>query len=268
MDTESSARPTAAGIYDYLLGGTANTAADRAAAEQMKAVLPEIADAAWANRGFHQRAVRRMATEWGIRQFIDIGAGLPTQRNTHEVLADVVPGCRVVYVDIDPLVVQRGRGTLAGVEGVAVIQGDLCAADDILGHEQTRQLIDLGQPVGLLMTAVIHFVSDEADPWGAIARYRDAVASGSYLALSTATTDHNDRPSVRTLSGFYSSNVHSVQARSKADIARFFDGWEIVPPYDGAPADLCYVGQWGAEDPTEADSEGSRLGYAAVARKP
>jgi hypothetical protein len=265
---DAAPRPSPAGMYDFYLGGSAHSPIDRAAAEQVKTYMPEIVDAAWANRGFLQRAVKRMASDWGIRQFLDIGAGLPTQRNTHEVAAEVATGCRVVYVDNDVQVYERGSSLLAGARDTAVIKGDLRAPDDILNHPQTRALIDFGQPLGLLMVAVTHFVSDEEDPYGLLARYRDAVAPNSYLALSAVTSDNQYRPAGANVGRVYAASAAPPVARTKDEIRRFFTGWEIVPPYEGAEPDVIHVGQWGAEDPTMADSEGSRVFYSGVARRP
>jgi hypothetical protein len=265
---QATLRPSPAGMYDYYLGGNAHSPVDRAAAEQVQTHMPEIVDAAWANRGFLQRAVKRMASDWGLRQFIDIGAGLPTQRNTHQVAAEVAPGCRVVYVDNDPQVYERGSSILAGAQDTAVIMADLRSPDDILNHPRTRELIDFGQPVGLLMVAVTHFVSDEEDPYGLVTRYRDAVVADSYLALSAVTSDNQYRPAGANVGRIYAASATPPVARSKDDIRRFFTDWEIVPPYEGAEPDVIHVGQWGAEDPAMADSEGSRVFYAGVARRP
>jgi hypothetical protein len=254
-------------MYDYYLGGTANSAADRAAVEQMKQATPDVIDAAWANRGFLQRAVRRMAFDWGVRQFIDIGAGLPTQRNTHEVVNEAIPDGHVVYVDIDERVIERGRAMLTGQTGTAVVLGDIRKPDEILGHPETQRLIDFRQPVGLLMVAVTQFVPDSDDPWGMIARYVEAVAPGSYLALSAVTSDRQAERIVQAATKVYARTPTPATARAKADIERFFTGLQIVPPYEGAAAELSFVGQWGAEDPEAADSDGSRWFYAAVARK-
>jgi SAM-dependent methyltransferase len=255
-------------MYDYYLGGSAHTPADRVAAEQVARVLPVISDTAWANRGFLQRAVRRMASAWGVRQFIDIGSGLPTQRNTHEVLAEVIPDGRVVYVDRDPLAVARARELIAGVDRVAVIEADVRDPEAILNHPETRRLIDPTAPVGLLLVAVLHFVPDGDDPLGLVERYMDALPSGSYLALSHGSADHAS-PEVRdAVVKIYAATPTPPTERSKTEIAQFFEGLEIVPPYPGAPAELAFAGLWGAEDPAAADSEGSRLVYAAVARKP
>ncbi|MPZ27227.1 MAG: hypothetical protein GEV12_12655 [Micromonosporaceae bacterium] len=267
-DPATPDRPTAAGMYDYYLGGTANTPADRAAAEQVVQIMPEIGDAAWANRGFLQRAVRWLAAEAGVRQFLDLGAGLPTQRNTHEVVADVVRDGRVVYVDIDPAVVARGNRLLAGTRGTTVIEGDVRKPDQILDHPQTRQLIDFTAPVGVLIVAVLHFVPDADDPWGLVARFLDAVPSGSHLALTHGSADHWSERIRDAVFTIYADTPTPPTDRSKTEIEWFFAGLEIVSPYPGGPAGLTFAGVWGAEDPAAADSDGNRLFYAAVARKP
>jgi S-adenosyl methyltransferase len=260
--------PLVAGMYDYYLGGTANTAADRAAVERIRLVLPEIVDAAWANRGFLQRAVRRMAADWGIHQFIDIGAGLPTQRNTHEIVAENAADGRVVYVDKDPRVITRGREMLAGVTGAAAIEADLRDVEGILSHPETKRLIDFSRPVGLLLVAVTQFIPDEDDPWALVARYLEAVVPGSYLALSAPTGDHQAERITQGVVDVYRSSPMPGTPRTLADVERFFTGLEIVPPYDGAAAAVNFVGLWDAEDPEAADDDGSRWFYAGVARKP
>lgn len=266
-DTSTAGQPTPAGIYDFLLGGDANTPADRAAALRLKETMPEVVDAAWANRGFLQRVVTWMAKA-GVRQFLDIGAGLPTQRNTHEVVASVTPDGRVVYVDIDPVVVARGHELLAGTTGVAVIESDLRQVDEILGHPDTRRLIDFGQPVGLLLLSVMQFVADDEDPWKLVERYLAALPSGSYLALSVGTADRQAEQIVRKTRDVYRNTANPTQARTLAQAERFFEGLEIVPPYAGAPPALTYIGLWGAEDVEVADDDGSRWFYVGLGRKP
>lgn len=269
--SESTApeRPTSAGMYDYYLGGDAHSPIDRTAAMRIVEILPSIADGAMANRGFLQRAVRALATQWGITQFLDIGAGLPTQRNTHDVVLEAVPDGRVVYVDIDPSVVARATGLLADVPGAVAIQGDIRQPDAILNHPQTRELIDFSKPVGLLMVAVLHFVSDDEDPWHLVGRYLEALPSGSYLALSHSSIAGKVSDATRQEGRHIYSVVQNPPTdRSQTEIERFFTGLEILPPYEGAEPTITYLGLWGAEDPEQADSDGSRLGYAAVARKP
>src|SRR5439155_17166264 len=157
-------RPTPARIYDYMLQGTNYFQVDRFAAEQILKAAPEIRDAAWSNRGFHQRAAKWIAQQ-GVRQFVDIGSGLPTVGNTHEVVQKVVPGARVVYVDSDPMVAEQGGRLLADDQSTLVICADLREPDAILGHPGLKDLIDFSQPAGLLLTAVMMFVSDAWDPW-------------------------------------------------------------------------------------------------------
>jgi O-methyltransferase involved in polyketide biosynthesis len=268
-DTAAAVRPTAAGMYDFYLDGTAHSPVDRAAAEQVMQLIPPIVDGAWANRGFLQRAVKRMASEWGIRQFIDIGAGLPTQYNTHHVALEVAPGSRVLYADNDPMTVAKGRELLAGVPGTAMIEADVRAPEAVLDHPETRRMIDPAAPVGLLMVAVLHFVPDDDDPWGLVSRYLDAVPSGSYLAVTHASSDEQMDETLRaTVGKIYQNTTTPFVDRTKTEVERLFRGLELVPPYEGATPAIAFAGVWGAEDPVAADTEGSRWFYAGVARKP
>lgn len=266
-DPTTPVTPTAAGMYDYHLGGSSHSPVDRAAAERIAQLIPEIGDAAWANRGFLQRAVKQMASQWGIGQFLDIGSGLPTQRNTHDVVAEVNPHGRVVYVDIDPAVVERAQDILGGAEGATVIQGDVRQPDAIFDHPQVRRLIDLSAPVGLLLVAVLHFVPDDDDPWALVAHYRDRLVAGSCLALSHSSFGDQVSDDVRQAGSQLTAGMATPPTdRSKTEIERFFQGMEIVPAYAGAAPGIVHVGLWGADDPEYADSEGSRLGFAGVAR--
>jgi S-adenosyl methyltransferase len=259
--------PTPARIYDYMLRGEHYLDVDVRAAEQILGAVPEIRDCAWSNRGFHQRAAKWMA-EHGIRQFIDIGSGLPTVGNTHDVVQKVVPDARVVYVDNDPMVEAQGRVLLAGMGTTAVIRGDLREPETILGHPDLRRLIDFSEPAGVLMTAVLMFVSDRSDPWGLVARYMNAVPAGSYLSLSHLTDERKPPLAVERFRAVFDKASESMHFRSHADIARFFDGLELVSPYDGAEPGLTFTGIWGAEDPVLADSEGQRWLCCGVARRP
>lgn len=259
--------PSPARMYDYILGGTDNYDVDRKAAEAVRKDMPDLEDAAWANRGFLQRAVRRLA-ELGVRQFVDIGAGLPTRNNTHDAAQAVAPDARVLYVDNDAMVAAHAKTLLAGSSGTAFITADFRDPDALFGHDETRALIDFTEPVALLLVALTHFVPDSDDPWGLVRRYMDRLAPGSYLALSSITSERQPDKAIGTVEEVYSkSSTGAVRVRSRAEIERFFDGLEIVPPYGGAEPALTYVGQWGADDPDEADSDGSRWGYCAVARK-
>jgi hypothetical protein len=260
-------RPSPARLYDYILGGTNNFPVDREAAEKMKAASPDIVDGMWANRGFHGRAAVWMARH-GIRQFIDLGSGLPTQNNTHQSVHRVVPGARVVYVDIDPMVAAHADALLAGDGTTTLITADLREPDMVLGHPELRRLIDFTEPVGVLMTAVLHFVADGSDPWSLTARYMAAVVPGSYLALSHGTSDKFAQRRVQSSVDIYAKATEQVYLRPRAEVERFFDGLELEPPYEGAAAALTFVGLWGAEDPQAADTDGSRGVYCAVARRP
>ena len=259
--------PTPARIYDYMLRGEHYLDVDVRAAEQILGAVPEIRDCAWSNRGFHQRAAKWMA-EHGIRQFIDIGSGLPTVGNTHEVVQRVVPDARVVYVDNDPMVEAQGRVLLAGTGTTAVIRGDLREPETILGHPELRRLIDFSESAGVLMTAVLMFVSDRSDPWGLVARYMNAVPPGSYLSLSHLTDECKPPLAVERFRAVFDKASERMHFRSHAEITRFFDGLELVPPYGGAEPGLTFTGIWGAEDPVLADSEGQRWLCCGVARRP
>ncbi len=167
-------KPSPARLYDYYLGGRNNFAVDRRAAEALRQSLPALSDAAWANRGFHQRAATWLARA-GLRQFIDIGSGLPTVGNTHQIVQRVDPAARVVYADIDPMVEAQSAPLLAGSPNVVLVTADLRDPDALLGHPGVRSMIDFSEPTGLLMTAVMHFVADEADPWRLVGRYVGAL---------------------------------------------------------------------------------------------
>ncbi|MFB4305292.1 SAM-dependent methyltransferase [Actinomadura sp. GTD37] len=260
--------PSPARMYDYILGGSANYEVDREAVKTVRAHMPDLEDAAWANRGFLQRSVRWLA-EQGVRQFIDVGAGLPTGNNTHDAVQKVAPDARILYVDNDPLVGIHAKALLEGVAGTAFITADFRDPEGLLGHDETQAMIDFTQPVALLLVTVTHFVSDEDDPWGVVQRYVGRLAPGSYVALSAISSDRQVSEELDEVTAVYAkSSSRGAYPRPRADIERYFTGLEIVPPYKGAPAELCHLGVWGAEDPDEANSDGSRLGYAAVARKP
>lgn len=266
--TTGSARPTPAGVYDYLLGGDNNSRPDRDAAERIVAVAPEIRDCAWANRGFHQRAAKWIAGR-GIRQFLDIGSGLPNIGNTHEVVQAVDPRCRIAYVDNDPAVREQAGALLTGRTGVRVILGDLRDPDSVLADRDVRALIDFSQPTGLMMTGVVHFVSDESDPWGLLARYVGSLAPGSYLALTHLTDDHKPPLAVSEFCRVFDSATEQVHFRSRAEVERFFAGLDLVSPLEpDVTGRLCYAGDWEAEDPVQADSDGSRWLYCGVGRRP
>lgn len=260
-------RPTTARLYDYFLGGTSNFPVDRQVAEQLRAAFPDVVDAVLSNRGFHGRAAVWMARQ-GIRQFIDLGSGLPTQNNTHQSVRRVIPDARVVYVDIDPMVGGHAGGLLVGDGSTVVVTADLRELEAVLGHPDLRRLIDFGQPAGVLATDVLHFVPDGEDPWGLVARYLAALAPGSYLALSHGTSDKLPPRQTGDIVDTMAKNAVQVYGRTRAEVDRFFTGLELVSPYEGAEPAVTYVGLWGAEDVQAADTDGSRSFYCGVARRP
>jgi len=260
-------KPSPARLYDYYLGGTHNFPADREAADKLRAIAPDIVDALWANRGFHGRAAIWMA-ERGIRQFVDIGSGLPTQNNTHEAVRKVASDARVVYVDNDPMVAAHASALLTADGTTALITADVRDPGTLLGDLELTGLIDFARPAGVLMTAVMHFVADEQDPWGLVARYMAAVAPGSYLALSHGTADRVLPQRAQAGLDTYAKASEQVYLRPRAEVERFFTGLELVSPYAGAAPGVTYAGLWGAENLDTADTEGSRGVYCGVARRP
>jgi hypothetical protein len=260
-------RPSPARIYDYMLGGSHYFEADAAAAERIVTLVPEIRDCAWSNRGFHQRTAAWIARQ-GIRQFLDIGSGLPAVGNTHEVVRKIHPDARVVYVDNDPMVELLSREIVDESGQMSVLCADLRDPDSILDHPAVRKLIDPAEPTGLLLTAVLMFVADADDPWGLVARYLKELRAGSYLSLTHLTDDAKPPLAVDGFRRVFDHATEQLHFRSKAQMARFFDGLELVPPYQGAAPAITYSGLWGAEDVQMADSDGSRWLYCAVAKKP
>jgi S-adenosyl methyltransferase len=260
-------RPSPVRVYDYFLGGNNNFPVDREAAERLKARVPDVVDAMLANRGFHGRAATWIARQ-GVRQFIDIGAGLPTRNNTHEAVRKVLPEARVVYVDHDPMVASCSGPLLPPDGTTTLVTADWRDPDAVLGDPGLRRLIDLARPAGVLMTTMPGFMPDAADPWGLVARYMEAMAPGSYLALSHGTYDKIPPNMIFAGREVLANMTERVHLRSKADVERFFDGLELVPPYTGADRVMTYAGLWGAEDIEAADTEGSRGIYCGVARRP
>lgn len=259
--------PSPARIYDYMLGGAYNFQSDRDVADKAIAQVPELHDIILANRGFHGRAAHLIAQR-GVRQFLDIGSGLPTVGNTHQIVRRVIPDACVVYVDVDPMVEACAGILLDSPGNTAVIRADVRDPGDLLDRARLHAVIDLTRPVGLLMTGLLHFVADGSDPWGLVARYAGAIAPGSYLALSHATHDKVPPSSVQAGRDEYAQASQQIYFRSRPEIERFFEGLELLPPYEGAAPVLAYLGEWGAEDPDAANSDGSRWGYCGVARRP
>ncbi len=255
-------RANAARIYDYLLGGSHNFLADQDVARALAAVEPNVRLFARANREFLGRAVRFLG-EAGIRQFLDIGSGIPTEGNVHQVAQRAVPGTRVVYADIDPVAVAHSKTILARNENAAVIQADLRDPEKILTDPASERLIDFSQPAGLLLVSVLPFIADAEDPWHIVATLRDALAPGSYLVLCHGT-DEGQPAMIQAMDKVYNRNVAiRAGARSRADILRFFDGFRLVPP------GLVDPSLW-RPDPAddEPDGPGQVWGLAGVGKMP
>jgi S-adenosyl methyltransferase len=258
--------PNPARIYDYFLGGKDNFPADREVAEQVVAIAPVARDIVEDNRAFLRRAVRLLAGEAGIRQFIDLGSGLPTQGNVHEIAQAVAPDARVVYVDNDAMVVTHSRALLAG-DNTAAIEADLRDPDSVMRHREVRELIDFDQPIALLLMAILHFVPDDEDPYGIVARFRDALPAGSYLALSHGTRDIPARPDMSPeamaemgakVERLYQLTTASLVTRTHAQVERFFDGFDLLDP------GLVEIQLW---RPDEADALLPGGFYGGVGRK-
>jgi len=248
-------------VYDYWLGGSHNFLPDQDLGRAMAAVEPNIRAIARANRAFLGRAVRFLAAA-GISQFLDIGSGIPTAGNVHEVAHQANPASRVAYADIDPVAVAHSKVILAGNRNATIMKADAREPEKILVRA-AQGLIDLGQPTGLLLVAVLHFLADADDPWRVAATLRDALAPGSYLVLSHATNE--SRPEVaQAAEKMYSRRAPaSGRTRSRAEILRFFDGFELVDP------GLVYVPQWRPDSPADVPSDPSTLWFlVGVGRKP
>jgi hypothetical protein len=236
--------PNVARIYDYLLGGKDNFAADREAAERLIAVIPDVAAIARDNRSFLGRAVRYLARNEGIRQFLDLGGGLPTAANVHELAQGVAPDVRVVYVDNDPVVASHGRALLAARDSVAMAFADLCEPASVMEHPQVRGLIDWAQPVAVLCTSTLHFVSDDARPHAVIAGYRDRMAPGSHLVITHGTKEKDAAAERDAAADVYREASSRLHLRTLPDVRRLFDGFELVDP------GLVWITEWRSEPGT------------------
>ena len=225
IDTKT---PSVARMYDFFLGGKDNFAVDRAAAEQFLKGYPDVADVARANRAYLARSVRAMA-EAGIDQFLDLGTGIPTSPNVHEVARQVHPKASVVYLDHDPIVVVHDQALLADDERVVTVQRDLCAPDDVLNDPHVRSVLDLDRPLGLLMIAVLHFVDPVSGP-SITARYIDALAPGSQLAVTIGVRDGVDPAVLAEHELVYSRSNAPIHLRTLAQVDEVLTGLDVVAP--------------------------------------
>ncbi len=253
--------PHAARMYDYLLGGKDNFAADREAAEQLVAINPAARRAVRENRAFHGRAVGYLAGEAGIRQFLDIGTGIPAADNTHEVAQRVAADARIVYVDNDPVVLAHARALLTSAHAgtVSYLDSDLRDPDTIL--EAAGQWLDFGTPVAIMLVLILHLIPDSDDPWRIVGRLAGAVPPGSYLVVSHPTGDLNaDIGAAITGSVNQRMQATPMTLRSHPEVSRFFDGLNVLPP------GLVPQNRW--PDRAAQDDEPDIGCYGAVGRKP
>jgi len=247
-------------MYDYLLGGKDHYTADRAAIDAQLAIYPDVAFAARANRAFLGRAVRYLAAEAGIRQFLDIGTGIPTAGNTHQVAQEIAPASRIVYVDYDPIVLAHARALLISHEAGATdyIDADLRDTDAIL--DQASELLDFGTPVAVTLIAILHAIPESDDPHGIVGRLMDAVPPGSHLAVSHMGTGLLDSTTRRGLEDHSDRAMQQrLTARSHEEVARFFAGMDLVSP------GVVRVEDWRPEPGAGA---GQSVLWGAVGRKP
>jgi hypothetical protein len=251
-------------VYDYFLGGTDNFAVDREAAEALGAAIGGIANArsdVRANRDFLGRAVRYLVLEAGIRQFLDIGTGVPNADNTHAVAQELAPETRIVYVDNDPIVLAHAHSLLKSTDegSTAYLDGDLREPDRILG--QAAKTLDFTEPIAIMLVSIMHFIGDQEDPTGIIGRLLNAVPGGSYLALSHLSNDIQAKEELGAVDRLSAATRETFYLRSHADVSRFFDSLGLVEP------GVVQVAQWRNPDP---DPPGTRVApfYGGVGRKP
>ncbi|QWF81848.1 hypothetical protein HUW46_05281 [Amycolatopsis sp. CA-230715] len=255
--------PSMARTYDFMLGGGHNFAVDRAVGEQIGRAMPGLRQAARVNRTFLGRVVRFL-TDQGIRQFLDVGSGIPTVSNVHEVAQQADPACRVVYVDRDPVAVAHSELMLSGNDRAAIVQADMRDPEGILAHPDTRRLLDFDQPVGLLMLLMLHWIPDDSDPLALLARYRDALPGGSYLAITHVTGDHQGENLTEATDVIKrSKSPDQITLRTRARIAELFTGFDLVEP------GLVGCAEWRPRGPADISDEPdmNMLVYAGVGVK-
>jgi S-adenosyl methyltransferase len=247
-------------VYDYWLDGKTNFAADRKAADEVIAVQPGIRAGVRANRAFLGRSVRFLGADAGIRQFLDIGTGIPTASNTHEVAQAIAPESRVVYADNDPIVLAHARALLTSTRGLtAYIDADLRDTDTIL--ETAKKTLDFSQPVAVILLLIMQFIPDSDDPYGLVARLLSAVAPGSYLVLSQPASDLDASAGAKAVRRYNETVATPQTHRTRPEISRFFDGLDMLEP------GLVPLNRW-RPDTTPADPGPDVPAYCAIARKP
>jgi S-adenosyl methyltransferase len=250
-------------VYDYMLGGTDNYEVDRRAADAMEDLMPGSYALTRNNRRYLERVVRYLAAECGIRQFIDHGSGLPTQNNVHQIAQSVAPGSRVVYVEIDPVVLAHGqvRALLAEDQSTAFIEADASDTGRILSHPDTQRLINFDEPAAALYVSFLHCIPDAGDPRGVVSEMMDRLVPGSYLAISHLTSDDAQVRDKITGFALQATGGNWGRVRSREEVGVFFEGLEVVPP------GLVNVTEW-HPDGREEEQSAEWYEYGGVARKP
>jgi O-methyltransferase involved in polyketide biosynthesis len=254
-----TAVPSPARMWNYWVGGKDNFAADREAADRIQAAMPALPEIARSVRAFLIDIVHRLTVDYGVRQFLDIGTGLPTADNTHDVAQRAAPESRIVYADYDPVVLAHARALLTSTEEgkTDYIQADLRDTDPIL--TAAARTLDFSQPVAVLLLAVLHFVPDAGDPYGIVKKLMAAVPAGSFLVICHAPSDINPGEIAEMTRRYNESGAEQMRPRSREEIMRFFDGLEMIPP------GLAPLSEWLGPG-RAAPSSGSAV--AGVARKP
>jgi SAM-dependent methyltransferase len=256
--------PNVARIYDYLLGGKDHFDADRQAGDRLVSLVPAVVRQVRENRRLLARVVRHLASE-GIDQFLDIGVGLPTQGAVHEVAHKINPDARVAYVDYDPVVVLHGNALLTQPDRSIVVRGDIRYPAAILSDSRITSHLDFRRPVAVILMALMHFVTDEQDPYGLVATIRDALAPGSYLVLTHVTDDNVPDDLADQAVKLYERSSAALTPRRKAQVERFFDGFELLDP------GVAHDHEWRPDpdaEPADAAPGPAGLGWAGVGRKP
>ncbi|WP_037914118.1 SAM-dependent methyltransferase [Actinacidiphila yeochonensis] len=259
-DQIDTSRPHPARIYDYLLGGKDNYEVDREAGDRLAQVAPEARPGVQANRAFMNRAVRYIVGE-GVHQILDIGTGLPTSPNVHEVAAETAPDVRIAYVDNDPIVNTHANILLNRSAATSIVLADLREPEVILEHPDVRRVIDFDQPVALLLVAILHFIRDDEEPGRIVRTLCDALPAGSFLALSHVTADYYATSGkAEATKAVYEQATATANLRTKTEVEAFFTGLDFVEP------GLVQVPFWRPDGPVPAGSEGIGF-YGGVARK-
>jgi hypothetical protein len=249
-------------MYDYWLGGKTNFPPDRALGDEVERIIPTIRSMARENRRFLGRAVRRLMREEGIDQFLDIGTGIPTEGNTHEVAQRENPAARVVYVDNDPIVLAHARALMVGspTGHTAYVHADLREPEAILEHPALARTLDLSRPVGLMLVSILMLLPDADDPWALVGRLRDALPPGSCLVVSHVTGDF-DPKAVASVAEAENDGRLPLTPRGHEAVSRFFGGWELLEP------GVAPVMAWSPEGPAPEDPRAAYY-WAGAARKP